>query len=121
MRVAEKVLVVEDDRDLREVMIEVLRAEGVDAEGVGDADAACALLDGRLFRALLFDPGRPGAALAMLDSVMHRAGALGTSVVLVSGCRKVADRASQLGVAFVRKPFDVGDLIGAVERARGRF
>lgn len=118
---ADKVLVVEGDRDLREVMIEVLRAEGVDAEGVGDAESACARLVGEPFRALLFDPGRPGAALSVLETVMRGAGSFGTPVVLVSGCGGMAHRASELGVAFVRKPFDVGDLIGAVERAGSRL
>lgn len=114
---AQKVLVVEDDSDLREVMLEVLRAEGVDAEGVEDTASAHARLVDEPFRALLFDPGRPGPALRLLESFMHRAGTFGTPVVLVSDCRRVARRASELGLVVVPKPFDVGDLIRAVERA----
>lgn len=117
---AQKVLVVEDDSDLREVMLEVLRAEGVDAEGVGDAASAHARLVGEAFRALLFDPGRPGAALAVLESFVRRAGTFGTPVVLISDCRRVARRASELGMSLLHKPFDVSDLLKAVERAGRR-
>ena len=111
-----KVLVVEDDRDLREVLLQVLRAEGLDAEDVGDADRACARLVHEPNRALLFDPGRPGAALPAVDRLMHRAGTFQKSVLVVSGCKRVARRASELGVSFVPAPFELGDLIGALQR-----
>lgn len=110
-----KVLVVEDDGDLREVMLAVLRAEGLDVEGVDDARRARArLLDGSC-GALLFDPGRPCCALSTLESMMDCAS--GTPMVLVSDCRKVQRRASELGLPLLGKPFEVSDLVDAVGRA----
>lgn len=110
-----RVLVVEDDRDLREVMLAVLRAEGLEVEGVDDARRACARLNDATFGALLFDPGRPGFALSTLESMVGCARE--TPMVLVSDCRKVQRRAVELGLPLLGKPFELSDLVDVVRHA----
>jgi CheY-like chemotaxis protein len=58
-KTARRVLVVDDDRGLNAVLVELLRESGVDAEGVGDGLAALNRLAVERFHLVLLDIGLP--------------------------------------------------------------
>jgi CheY-like chemotaxis protein len=115
-----RVLVVDDDADIRETVIEVLEEHGHAAIGAANgnealahlranADQPCLILldlmmpvmDGRTFREeQLKDP-----ALSPIP------------VVVISAFRDVVDTASQMNVAgHVKKPISLDDLVSLVDR-----
>ena len=120
MNLAHRVLVVDDDNEIRETMVEILNDEGYEAVGASDgyealeqlrdpADRWCLVLldlmmpkiDGRTFRAeQLQDP-----AIAPIP------------VVIVSAMNDVAATAEELKVAaHVTKPIPLRELIQVVRQ-----
>ena len=120
MSPAQRVLVVDDDNEIRETMVELLTDEGYEAVGACDGFEALAKLrapedrwglvlldlmmpnmDGRTFRAeQLMDP-----TIAPIP------------VVIVSAMTDVAAAAEELGVAaHMTKPASLRDLIQVVRR-----
>ena len=115
-----RVLVVDDDNEIRETMIEVLGDKGFEAIGAGDGAEALSLLrdgsdewcvvlldlmmpvmDGRTFRAeQLNDP-----ALSKIP------------VIVVSAITDVAQAANDMAVAaHMTKPIKLAELVQAVEK-----
>jgi CheY-like chemotaxis protein len=113
------ILIVEDDRDLREALSEVLRDEGYSVAGAGDGQEA---LD-RLRR-----DQRP--SLILLDLTMpvmngwqfraeQRQDPLlsGIPVVILSAGDHLAEQMAPLGVHdYVHKPIELDELLRTVER-----
>lgn len=120
MTLAHRVLVVDDDNEIRETMVEILNDEGYEAVGASDgiealeqlrdpADRWCLVLldlmmpnmDGRAFRAVqLQDP-----AIAPIP------------VVIVSAMNDVATTAEELRVAaHMTKPIPLRELIQMVRQ-----
>lgn len=120
MNLAHRVLVVDDDNEIRETMVEILNDEGYEAVGASDgiealeqlrdpADRWCLVLldlmmpnmDGRAFRAeQLLDP-----AIAPIP------------VVIVSAMNDVAATAEELRVAaHMTKPIPLRELIQMVRQ-----
>lgn len=114
----EKILVVEDDGDLREAICETLKLEGFPAEGVANVAGAETMLAERgPYRAALVDltlEDGDGAVLAQKLRSKHR-----MPVILLSGDNTNAGL--RPGLQYVRKPFDIDDLITTlVETVRAR-
>jgi CheY-like chemotaxis protein len=118
------VLIVEDDRDTREMLAALLSVEGFHAIGAEDGLEALHLLRAVRHRA----PKTP--CLVLLDLAMPRLGGhefrraqLGdptvatVPVAVISGAVDLEERALALGaVATVTKPIDVALLIDVVKR-----
>lgn len=113
-----RVLVLEDDDDIREALVEALSLEGYAAAGttslaeafeivaVGDTDAV--LVDLRLRN------GELGSEF--VRGVVNNA--LAPALLLVSAsCELAAPLAEEFRLPWIRKPFDVAKLIGELERA----
>jgi CheY-like chemotaxis protein len=109
-----RVLVVEDDRDLRDVLCELVASDGYDAIGARDGAEALAILRS----------GAPLPALVLLDLVMQgmngwefRAAQLrepalaAVPVIAMSASHELA------GVPMLHKPFEVAELVGAMRAA----
>ena len=117
---APAVLVVDDDRDAREMICELLETTGRRAMGVADGGAALAYLR-----------SNPAPDVIVLDLLMprmdgwqfrraqERTPALAKiPVVVVSGLRVAEKNALAWGAsAFVLKPFSPDELLGAVSAA----
>ena len=115
-----EVLVVEDDDILGELVRDLLRGEGHRVTVARDYARALALLGHDSFDVVLLDsPGVPlhAAHWEAMGRVRERAG--DTPIVLFTAHREadVADYAAHGFRAVVHKPFDVGDLLDAIERA----
>ena len=115
---APRVLLVDDDHDLRRLVAEALALEGIETATAGDPSQALALCTG----------GEP-YSVVLLDWRLGRASgrdvalALGAlpeprpPIVLFTGAGDVVEHAEAIGArGFLKKPFDLDQLIELVRR-----
>ena len=114
------ILVVEDDRDLRECLVDVLRAElpGLDVLTAADGRQALASIEERTPALVLLDLVMPvmngHEFLGALDGT--RPGSSPPVVILTAGDEeKLAAHGSHV-VGSLRKPVHVDQLVGVVRR-----
>ena len=117
-----RVLVVDDEENLRHMLQILLRREGYDAVGAASVDAALIELDKQPFDIIITDlrmPGRSG--LELVDEV--RARNLGTTVVVMTayGSREVAIEAMKRGAYdYLSKPFEADEVVLLLRKAEER-
>lgn len=113
------ILVVEDDRDLREVLSESLRFEGYDVlEAVDGADALARFHDGVRPAVMLLDLIMPRMDGRQLLAAMRDDGALSAiPVVLVTGTPP-QDLKGRVR-AIMKKPIGIADLLACIEACTG--
>jgi CheY-like chemotaxis protein len=111
------VLVVDDDRDIRATLAELLQLEGYDVETAGDGLEALAKLDAGLQpTVVLVDLMMPVMnGFELLKQLRCNRADQSLPVIVISANRDYD--AEDLGVAAVlRKPFDIEGLLRSVER-----
>ncbi len=117
---ASRILVVDDELDIRELLREILSEEGYDVDVAADAAAARAARTARTPDLVLLDiwmPDTDGISLLREWSAQH---SLDYPVVMMSGHGTVetAVEATRLGAFdFVEKPLSLTKLLRTVERA----
>ena len=111
-----RLLVVDDDPDVRLVTAEMLRASGYAVEVAGDSDEALAILEGDAgFDALLVDYVMPGMdGMSLTQHLRRERPAL--RVLLMTGYAERLDSEEVDTPDIIRKPFDVATLSGRIER-----
>ena len=110
-----KVLVVEDDAELRGILVEALEEEGYRVVAAGDGLEALDLVRRDLPDVVLLDLGLPlldGQEFADACRTAQRP----VRIVVVSGAEVPPAMANMGAVAQVRKPFDMDELLGTVRR-----
>jgi len=117
-----KILFVEDDERLRDVLLEAAAMEGYDAQGVSSAEAAVERLRLEPFDILVTDVTLPG--MTGLDLLRHcprlRPGIL-PIVITAHGTIDIAVEAMKRGAAdFLTKPFELDGLLGTIRVAAER-
>ncbi|MDT7806800.1 MAG: two-component system, NtrC family, response regulator AtoC [Acidobacteriota bacterium] len=117
-----KILFIEDDDRLRDVLLEAAAMEEYDARGVSTAEAAVELLQAEPFDVLVTDVTLPG--MSGLELLRHcarlRPGIL-PIVITAYGTVDIAVEAMKRGAAdFITKPFELDGLLGAIRVAAGR-
>lgn len=116
-----RVLLVEDDAEMRSLLAALLRAEGYAVEAASDGLKAAHTLfhgDGGLadFDLIITDQRMPGFDGLSLTKAVH--GAFGPPVILLSAFANeelVADGAIAGAIAVLAKPFDVDHLLSLVQ------
>jgi CheY-like chemotaxis protein len=111
-----RLLVVDDDPDVRLVTAEMLRASGYIAEVACDSDEALAILEEDTgFDALLVDYLMPGMdGMALVRHLRKERPAL--RVLLMTGYADLND-GDEVDISdIIRKPFDVATLTGRIEQ-----
>ena len=111
------VLVIDDENDIREDVVEILREEGYEAVSAANgADALAALRAGPKPALILLDLMMP-----VMNGLEFRADQLrepafaDIPVVLMSGTNNVPEKAQDMKVtAYLVKPFRLGDLLRIV-------
>jgi two-component system response regulator AtoC len=117
-----RVLVVDDEENLRHMLQILLRREGYEAVGAPSVEAALGELQTKPFDVVLVDlrmPGRPG--LELVDEVRKRH--LDTTVVVMTayGSREVAIEAMKRGAYdYLSKPFESDELVLLLRKAEER-
>jgi DNA-binding response OmpR family regulator len=111
-----RVLVVEDDPDINEVVCTLLDAEGYETacvslllearEKIASFDPVCLIVDLNL---------PDGNATELIHELAR--GSKRRNVVIMSASHRAADVARQFAVPLVKKPFDLGALLAAVDLA----
>jgi DNA-binding response OmpR family regulator len=112
-----RVLVVDDDADLRETVAEALRDAGWQVDLAEDGERALGLLSRRAPDVVLLDVLMPRwSGRDFVDGLrrLHH----DVPVVVFTAGRQTREIAEQLGTPyFIEKPFEVPDLLHVLERA----
>ena len=115
------ILVVDDERDIRELVAGVLSDEGYECRTAGDSASALAAIDQCRPSLVLLDVwlhGSPMDGLEVLDAIKAREPEL--PVIIFSGHGNIDTAVSAIGrgaMDFIEKPFEAERLIHLVERA----
>lgn len=115
------ILIVDDERDIRELVAGVLSDEGYECRTAGDSSAALKAIDERRPSLVLLDVwlhGSPMDGLEVLDAVKQREPDL--PVIVFSGHGNIDTAVSAVSrgaVDFIEKPFESERLLLMVERA----
>ncbi len=115
-----KILVIDDDEDIREVLQLVLDTQGHDVETAVDGiDALARLRAGALPDLIILDLMMPRLDGEDLMRMLARDPALARiPVIIVTGHETGRTKAAELGaVACMVKPLELDDLLAAVHRA----
>jgi two-component system response regulator QseB len=108
-----RVLVAEDDSELRELLTRLLTDAGYAAEAVGDGQAALHRALTHSYQALVIDRGMPGIDGLDLVTRLRRTG-VHTPVLILTAYGALADRVAGLDAGaedYMVKPFEVDELL----------
>ena len=115
------ILVVDDERDIRELVSGVLSDEGYECRTAGDSNSALAMFDERRPSVVLLDVWLHGSAmdgLEVLDVIKEREPDI--PVIIFSGHGNIDTAVSAVGrgaMDFIEKPFEATRLLHLVSRA----
>ena len=115
------ILIVDDERDIRELVAGVLSDEGYDCRTAGDSIAALDAVDAKRPSLVLLDVwlhGSPMDGLEVLDAIKVREPEL--PVIIFSGHGNIETAVSAVSrgaMDFIEKPFEAERLLHLVERA----
>jgi two-component system nitrogen regulation response regulator NtrX len=115
------ILIVDDERDIRDLVAGVLSDEGYSCRTAGDSEAALAAVDERRPSLVLLDVwlhGSPMDGLEVLDAIKAREPEL--PVIIFSGHGNIDTAVSAISrgaMDFIEKPFEAERLLLLVERA----
>lgn len=115
------ILIVDDERDIRELVAGVLSDEGYDCRTAGDSRAALEAIDQRRPSLVLLDVwlhGSPMDGLEVLDAIKAREPEL--PVIIFSGHGNIDTAVSAIArgaMDFIEKPFEAERLLHLVGRA----
>jgi two-component system nitrogen regulation response regulator NtrX len=115
------ILVVDDERDIRELVAGVLEDEGFATRGAADSDAALEAIAERRPSLVLLDVWLQGSrldGLDLLDEIKRRDPSIPVLVISGHGNLDTAVAAIRRGAAdFIEKPFEAERLLLMVDRA----
>jgi two-component system nitrogen regulation response regulator NtrX len=115
------ILIVDDERDIRELVAGVLSDEGYECRTAGDSTGALAAVDARRPSLVLLDVwlhGSPMDGLEVLDEIKKREPEL--PVIIFSGHGNIDTAVSAVSrgaMDFIEKPFEAEKLLLLVQRA----
>jgi two-component system, NtrC family, response regulator AtoC len=117
-----RVLVVDDEENLRHMLQILLKREGYDAVGAATVEAALQEIESRPFDIVITDlrmPGRGG--MDLVDEVRRRG--MGTTVVVMTayGSKEIALEAMKRGAYdYLSKPFEADEVVLLLRKAEER-
>ena len=117
-----KILIVEDDVRLRNVLLDAIGAEGHIVEGAKSAEEAIDLLEENVFEVILTDVNLPEkSGLDLIPYGLQHNANVQILVMTGFGTIDVAVQAMKLGASdFLCKPIALNDLISSIRVAVGR-
>jgi putative two-component system response regulator len=117
-----RVLVIDDEAVIRDLMCEILESGGYEVEGVGAFERALSLIERHEFEAVVSDIIMPGCSgLDLLESIHRRRPSLPVILVTGAGTYENLSQALARGAAgLVTKPFTHAALQSAVADALSR-
>jgi DNA-binding NtrC family response regulator len=117
-----KILFVEDEERLRQVLLEAAALSDYQAEGVDSAEAAIERLQQESFDIVVTDVGLPGmSGLDLLQRLPTLRPSIITVVMTAMGTVDVAVEAMKRGATdFITKPFELNTILSAISVAAER-
>jgi DNA-binding NtrC family response regulator len=115
------VLVVDDDPEMRALLLDVLRNDGYDVAEAKDGTEAVLALRARRFDVILMDKNMPGPSGLDLIPGFRRV-CPGTQIILMTAFGDVAsymEAAEKGAVEYLFKPFRMEDMKAAIAKALG--
>ncbi len=112
----ETLLVVDDDTQVREMLVDYLSSQGYRVHGAADGESMRALLQAETPALVLLDitlPGEDGLSLARYLRERHD-----TGIIMVTASGEVIDRIIGLEIGaddYVAKPFDTRELLARIK------
>lgn len=111
-----RVLIVDDEARLREVLVRILRHEAIEAHATGDAKQALSMTGTGNFDLVILDLLMPDTdGFSLLSEIMNRKS---EQAILVLSCLSDPDsKMAALGLGaddYLAKPFHVGELVARV-------
>lgn len=118
-RSGERLLIVDDDEEMRDLLRKVLEKEGYRVSVAGDGREALAVLAREAFDLVVTDMLMPhDGGLELLEALQKIQPALPVIIVTAFGDWHSYTRALELGAAaFISKPLRMSELIAAVHNA----
>ena len=122
MQVNGRILIVEDDASVREMLVEYLSSHGYDVAAAGSGQAMRDAIEHALPDVVLLDvhlPGEDGLTLARFLRERYDVG-----IIMVTGASDIVDRVAGLEVGaddYVTKPFDPRELRARVKSVLRRI
>jgi len=116
MRASARVLIIEDDRQVRETVADYLASHGYEVAQAGDGEAMRAALGREVPDVVLLDvrlPGEDGLALARWLRERHS-----VAIIMITAAGEVIDRVVGLEVGaddYIGKPFDLRELLARIK------
>ena len=116
---AHKLLIIDDDDDIRESLVALLRGEGYDVAGARTALDALTLLAQGTFvpDAILLDLFMPAMSGEQFDQTIQRHPAWSKIPVIICSAGPVPPEIAATAFAVLRKPFDLDRLLHVVRAA----
>ena len=116
-----RILVLDDDTDIREIYVEILRHDGYQVDTAEDGQSGWEALQTRPYDLLITDHEMPRLTGLQLVEKVSTAG-LSMPIIIASGSlspSELARQASSRAAAWLPKPFSPGELLKAVARVLG--
>lgn len=112
------VLIVEDDRPLREALCSFTAREGYSSEGAGDGEAALTALERHRPDVIILDLVLPKMdGYQFMEALAVKLGRGRPKVIVLSAAERLDLAQARLGAdAYIAKPFDVERLRAALSR-----
>lgn len=116
-----RVLVVDDDQTVRDLLVSGLKAAAYEVDAAGDGPAAIARLHDERYDLLITDLKMPGMdGLTVIREARRQRAALPIIIVTGNSTEASAIEAINLGVSgYVTKPFRIPRIVAAAARALG--
>ena len=112
-----RVLVVDDDPQIRQMLQWALEDEGLAVEVAADGDQALASVAGAPPRLVILDMGLPGDDGARVAARLRERCGADLPVLLITADGHAPEKAKLAGAfSYFHKPFEVGDLLEVVTR-----
>jgi DNA-binding response OmpR family regulator len=119
-----KILIVDDDQDIRRLLAHRLKAESYETVFASDAISAVNMARREEPNLILLDLGLPaGDGYVVMERLKAMPALEGVPIIVVSARDPATerDRAWEAGVdAFFRKPFEYTELVSAIRKVLGR-
>jgi CheY-like chemotaxis protein len=118
-----RVLVIDDDDDLRELVIRVVKKAGYQVDSVGDGQAGLDRLAERTYDVILSDVRMPGMdGIAFYEEVRRRNPAQADRIILVTAhvqLDQYKEFMLTVRAPILQKPFTLGEFHAALARMLG--
>jgi signal transduction histidine kinase/ActR/RegA family two-component response regulator len=117
-----RLLIADDNRDIRQLLYDRLSSEGYEVETAADGEEAFHALQNQSFDGLILDIGMPKmSGLDVLHRIRQEQPSLPIIMITAAEARDSALTAIQAGAqAYLLKPFEAAELLRVVEEWLGR-